>query len=247
MAKTSTTTNLKPRRAKTAPSTQQYLDILEIRDNTVILRNGTVAGVLLVSSINFMLKSDEEQEAVIEAYTSFLNTIDFPLQIVIQSRRLDIDDYLENLTKVEQQQPNELLKVQTQYYRQYISDLVVGSDIMTKRFYVVVPYTPKIDRPGKFFSRLMDTFTPTSTIHLKRKQFEDYREALYKRIDHVANALSSAGLKSIVLDTQGLIELYYNTYNPETSREQELQDANKINLEEVSSIKEDHADKNQSK
>lgn len=239
MAETKPTTTTKPRRAKPTPSTQQFLDILEIRDNTVILRNGSVVSVLLVSSINFILKSEEEQEAVIEAYTSFLNTIDYPLQIVIQSRRLDIDDYLEMLKGIEKQLTNELLQYQTQKYREYISSLVIGSDIMTKRFYIVIPYTPKVDRPGKFFSRLFDTFRPTVTIHLKQKQFEQYRTEMLKRVDAVANALSSAGLKSILLDTQGLIELYYNTYNPETTRTQKLQDTSKINLEETSSIKEE--------
>lgn len=233
----------KARPAKAAPSTQQYLDILEIRDDTVILRNGSVVAVLLVASINFSLKSDEEQDAVIEAYTSFLNTIDFPLQIIIQSRQLDIDDYLETLKTVEQRQTNELLQLQIRDYRQFVADLVQMSDIMTKRFYVVVPYTPKVDRPGKFFSRLLDVFTPTSTIHLKQKQFEEFRLELYKRVDHVINALGSAGLKSLPLRTQELIELYYDTYNQESSRQQQLQATNKINLEETSSIKDDHGDK----
>lgn len=238
-----TPTTTKPRRQKATPSTQQYLDILEIRDDTVILRNGSVAAVLLVSSINFMLKSDEEQDAVIEAYTSFLNTIDYPLQIVIQSRRLNIDAYLETLKSIEKQQPNELLQLQIRDYRQFVDELVAGSDIMTKRFYVVIPYTPKVDRPGKFFGRLFDTFQPTTTIHLKQKQFEDYRSELFKRVDAVANALSSAGLKSAFLRTQDLIELYYNTYNPESSREQPMQPTKNITLEDTSSIKDDHGAK----
>ena len=111
---------------------------------------------------------------------------------------------------------------------------------MTKRFYVVVPYTPKVDRPGKFFVRLIDTFRPTTTIHLKQKQLEEYRGELFRRVDNIANALSSAGLKSVYLRTQDLIELYYNTYNPETSREQPLEDQDKITLEDTSTIKNDH-------
>src|SRR5689334_2471294 len=132
-------------RKKTATSTQQYLDILEIRDDAVILKNGTILGVVLVSSINFSLKSDEEQDAVIEAYVQFLNTIDFPLEIVMQSRRLNIDEYLETLKHVEKQQTNELLQMQTREYRQYVAELVQIADIMTKRFYVVVPYSSKVD------------------------------------------------------------------------------------------------------
>ncbi len=226
-------------RKKTGISTQQYLDILEIRDDAVILKNGTILAVILVASINFSLKSDEEQDAVIEAYVSFLNTIDFPLEIVIQSRRLNIDEYLEMLKKVEKQQTNELLQIQTREYRQYVAELVQIADIMTKRFYVVVPFSSKVDRPGKFFSRLADILNPTSTIHLKQKQFEQYRLELYKRVDNVSNALASAGLKSAVLDTQSLIELYYNSYNPETARQQQVADVDKLSLEDVSSIKED--------
>src|SRR5262245_57282393 len=128
MAETTTKPAPKIRRTKATPSTQQYLDILEIRDDTVILKNGSVVAVLLVASINFSLKSDEEQDAVIEAYTSFLNTIDFPLQIIIQSRRLDIDDYLDGLKVVEQKQTNELLQLQIRDYRQFVADLVQMSD-----------------------------------------------------------------------------------------------------------------------
>lgn len=220
-------------------STQQYLDILEIRDDAVILKNGTVLAVLLVASINFSLKSEEEQEAVIGAYVSFLNTIDHPLQIIIQSRRLDIDQYLETLKNVEKKQANELLKMQIKDYRQFVGELVQIADIMTKRFYVVVPYTPTADRPGRFFSRLFETFTPSNTIHLKQKQFEQYRSELFKRVDNTMNALSSAGLQSAPLDTQSLIELYYNSYNPETSRQEKLTDTTKLSFEDVSSLKDD--------
>jgi len=223
------------------PSTQQYLDIMEIRDDTVILKNGNVLAVLLVSSINFSLKSDEEQEAVISAYVSFLNTIDYPLQIVVQSRRLDIDGYLDTLKNVAKQQTNELLQIQIREYIRFISDLVQLNAIMTKRFYIVIPYSAKVDRPGKFFNRLFDVFTPTEAIHLKQKQFEQYRLELFKRVDNTMNALSAAGLQSQPLRTQELIELYYNSYNPETSEAEKLDDVRKIGLEEVSSIKPDNA------
>lgn len=228
-------------RKKATPSTQQYLDILEIRDDTVILKSGSLVAVLLVSSINFSLKSDEEQEAVIGAYVSFLNTIDFPLQVVIQSRRLDIDNYLESLKEVEKQQPNELLKMQTEQYRRYIGELVQMNDIMAKRFYIVIPFAPKVDRPGKFFSRLFDVFSPSESIHLKQQQFDKYRAELFKRVDNTMNALSSAGLQSQPLRTQELIELYYNSYNPETSRQEKLDDVRKLSLEDVSTIKADDA------
>lgn len=227
------------RKKASAPSTQQYLDIMEVRDDVVVLNNGSIIAILMVASINFSLKSEEEQQAVIEAYVSFLNTIDYPLQIVIQSRRLDIDDYLETLKETERRQTNELLQIQTRDYRQFIAEMVQIADIMTKRFYVVIPFAQKADRPGKFFNRLFDIFNPTTTIHLKQKQFETYRAELFKRVDNTANALASAGLKSVLLDTQGLIELYYNSYNPETSPQEKITDVSKITLEEFSTIKPD--------
>lgn len=216
---------------KAATSTQQYLDIQEIRDNVVIMKDGSLRGVLLVSSINFSLKSEEEQEAVIGAYTQFLNTIDYPLQIVVQSRPLQISGYLDKISAVEKKQTNQLLKLQMGDYRQFVGELVKIADIMTKRFYLVVPYTPAVDRPGKFFSRMFSVFTPATTIHLKIEQFDHYRRELLKRIDNTMVALQSAGLQSAMLDTQSLIELYYTSYNPETSMQEKMQDTASLNID----------------
>lgn len=220
-----------PKRPK-LPSTQKYLDILEIRDDTVVLRDGTLRAVLIVASVNFALKSEEEQDAVIASYTQFLNSVDFPFQTVIQSRQLNIDAYLDKLERLEKGQTNELLRTQTGEYRQYVAELVEIADIMTKRFYVVVPYSPRSDRPGRFFSRLTSAFSPSATIHLKQKQFETFRQELMKRVDAVVDGLGSAGLKAAVLDTQSLIELYYNTYNPETQTNEKLAELRKLQLEE---------------
>jgi hypothetical protein len=223
----------KPKRIKkTSVSTQQYLDILEIKDKTVVMKNGDLRAVLLVSSINFALKSEDEQTAVIQGYTQFLNSLDFPIQIVIQSRKLNIDEYIERLKKIEKQQTNELLKMQTTEYRNYITELVEIADLMSKRFYVVVPYSPKSDKPKKFLARFVEAFSPSSVIHLKQKQFEEFRDNLFKRVQYVIDGLGSSGLQSAVLDTQSLIALYYNTYNPETYQQEELADVDKLVLEE---------------
>ncbi len=216
---------------RTSVSTQRYLDILEIKDDVVVLKDGSVRAVLLVSSINFALKSDEEQGAVIASYIQFLNAIDFPIQVVVQSRQLNIDNYLAKLKDIEKEQTNELLRSQTVEYRQYIQELVEIADIMTKRFYVVIPYSEIGGKPKKFFSRLVDAFSLTSIIHLKQKKFEDYRTELFKRVEYVMDGLASAGLKSVVLDTQSLIELYYSTYNPETSGQEHMVELGKIQVE----------------
>lgn len=213
-------------------STQHYLDIQEIVDNCIILKDGTLRAVILVSSINFALKSEEEQVAIIQGYTQFLNSFDFPLQIVIQSRKLNIEEYLERLKAVEKEQTNELLRMQTAEYRQYIQELVEIADIMSKRFYVVVPYSPVSQKQKKFFARLKETLSSTLVVHLKHQKFTKYKNELFKQVDYVTDALSSIGLKSAQLDTQSLIELFYNTYNPEVASQEKMVGLDKIHVEE---------------
>jgi len=220
-------------RAKPGASTQKYLDISEIRDDCVILKDGTLRAVLTVSSINFALKSEEEQNAIISAYMQFLNALDFPLQIVINSRRLDITPYLEKLKKAERTQTNELLRMQIRGYIEYIQELVQIGEIMTKHFYVVVPYSPFSDKKKGFFARLRELLMPGMWIRLKEEKFRNYRKELFMRVDHVISLLSSIGLKAIPLDTQALIELYYNLYNPVTSEKEKLVDISKTRIEEI--------------
>lgn len=212
-------------------STQQFLDIAEIKDDCVILRDGTMRAVLLASSINFALKSEDEQNAVIEAYVRFLNNLSFSLQIVIQSRELNISSYLEYLNQKEKEQTNRLLKAQTSDYIGYIKELTSIGKIMNKRFYVVVPYSPLSDKHKGFFSLLGESLKPVTSIKLKEKSFLQYKDLLERRVESVMNGLGAMGVKSTRLDTQGLIELYYNTYNPETSKNQGLADLNKLRLE----------------
>lgn len=219
-------------------SVQHHLDIEEIKDDCVVLKDGTLRAVVLVSSINFALKSEDEQIAVIQGYTQFLNSFDFSIQIVIQSRKLDIDDYLDRLKVVEREQTNELLRMQTAEYRQYIKELVEMADIMSKRFYMVLPYSPLSNKEKGFFARLKETLSPTTIIHLKQQKFEKYKNELFKRVDYVIDSLSSIGLKSVQLDTQSLIELFYNTYNPDVASQEKLVGLDKLQVEEEESISE---------
>lgn len=212
-------------------STQEYLDIAEIRDDTVIMKDGTLRAVLLVSSINFALKSEDEQNAVIDSYIRFLNNLSFTLQIVIQSRELDINNYLEYLKGKEKEQTNKLLKAQTGEYIDYIKELTSLGKIMNKRFYVVVPYDPATDKHKSFFDSFKDAIRPASMIILKEKIFVAYQEMLGRRVESVFGGLQSMGVAVERLDTQGLIELYYKTYNPETAKHQELVDINKLRVD----------------
>ncbi|MDP2708491.1 MAG: hypothetical protein Q8O93_00345 [bacterium] len=217
---------------KITASTQDYLDIAEFRENTIIMRDGTLRAALLVSSINFALKSEDEQNAIISAYVGFLNNIDFPLQIVIQSRELNIDNYLNFLKQKEKEQTNELLKMQTVEYLQYIAELISLGKIMNKKFFVVIPYNPLSDKQKNFFSRLLDSLRPSSLIRMKEERFLSKRAELTRRVENVMGGLASIGVNAVPLDTQSLIELFYNTYNPETSANQKLADVKELRVAE---------------
>lgn len=221
--------SLNPNKIKA--STQKYLDIAEIKEDTVILKDGTVRGVLLVSSINFALKSAEEQEAIIASYGNFLNALSFPLQVVIQSRKLNTDKYLNKIKELAGQQTNELLRIQTAEYMQYIQELVELGDIMSKQFYVVVPYSTVIDKKKNFMKKMTDALAPTVVIRLKRKKFVEYKQGLDKRIEQVQASLTSMSLSSVRLNTQNLIELYYKSYNPLESAAEKMVELAKLRVE----------------
>ncbi|MBU1202853.1 hypothetical protein KKH39_02315 [Patescibacteria group bacterium] len=212
-------------------STQKFLDIAEIRDDLVVLNDGSVRGVLLVSSINFDLKSEDEQKAIVGGYINFLNSLDYPLQIIIQSRPLNIDDYLERLKKVEREQTNELLRMQTADYRGFVGELLTLERIMSKKFYVIVPYSSATDKKRSFFSRLSAVFSAAKVVSLSRKRFEEFAAQLNKRCDFIGGGLSSMGLRSQRLSTQALIELYYNSYNPDLFQREKLEDINQLIVE----------------
>lgn len=212
---------------KKGQSTQQYLDVEEIRDGVMVLRDGGLRAIVMVSSMNFALKSSEEQEAIIYAYQSFLNSLEFPIQIVVQSRQLDIDAYLDTLRKMEAEQSSELLRIQTAEYIEYVAQLVELSHIMSKSFYIVVPFSPQ---EGKKESWLDKVFNPTKSMVHRETDFKRYRDLLMQRVDHIATGLQGVGLRIALLETQELIELLYNTYNPATFQQETLTDVNKLDL-----------------
>jgi hypothetical protein len=218
-------------KSKPGPSTTRFLDIAEIRDDTVVLKDGTLRAVLLVSSINFALKSEDEQEAIIAAYVSFLNALEHPLQVTIQSRKLNIDKYLEELREHERNQTNELLRAQITDYRAFIKEMVELGEIMIKRFYVVVPYDPFTAKHKSFFKRFGEALSPGAAIKLKEKQFKERKDGLMLRLNNVVGGLNSMGLQTTLLDTQSLIELYYSMYNPQVAETQKLADVNTLQID----------------
>ena len=214
-------------------TTQRFLDIAEIKEDVVILKDGTLRAVLLVSSINFALKSEDEQNAIIQSYLSFLNSLDFPLQIVIQSRKLNIGKYIDKLAELERGQTNDLLKMQTAEYRQYIKELVELGEIMNKRFFAVVPYSSASDKQKSFFPRLREALRPTLVLQLGQERFRQYRHELMQRVEHVIGGLNSMSLEVAVLDTESLIELYYSTYNPELASVVPMVETDKLQIEDL--------------
>lgn len=212
------------------PSTQDFLDIAQIRDGVIVLKNGALKAVMMVSSINFALKSLEEQESTIRSFQRLLNSLDDPIQILVQSRQLDIDAYLERLKEIERQQPNELLRIQTYEYRHFVKDLIGLAHIMSKRFYVVVSFTSGSAVKEGITDKAKGLFAPAEKVVVKKKSFQTDRKRLYQRVDHVGAILSEAGLRSIVLNTQECIELLYTVYNPSVSQTQDLGEIEDIDL-----------------
>lgn len=218
---------------KSKSSSQAYLSIAEIKDGVVLLKDGTLRAVLMTSSINFALKSEDEQNALISSYVSFLNSLDFPLQIVVQSRKLQIKPYLEKLIKIEKEQPNELLRVQIADYRAFIEEMVDMGQIMTKSFYVVVPYDPISSKKKSFWVKLKETVKPAFSVRLKEERFQRRKADLDLRIRKVDSGLRGMNLEVAQLDTQALIELYYSTYNPDIAFSEQLQPVNQLRIEEA--------------
>lgn len=230
MAKKKTKAVPAPHAGKGTPSTQQYLEIAEIRDGVLIMKDGTLRTVILVSSMNFALKSEDEQQAIVQGYIQFLNTLDFPLQIQIQSRRLDISGYLKDLERREKEQTNDLLRLQMQDYRQYVSELITLGDIMSKKFFVVVPYSASSDTKRGFFKQLTSIFTATTTLRLEQEEFVARKHELDQRVSNVIAGLTSMSLNAVPLDTQSLIELFYNEYNPDTAPQQKMVELDKLQI-----------------
>lgn len=205
---------LTPKKKSGAASTQRYVDVEEIRQGVIVLKSGAIRAVLLVSSINFDLKSTEEQDAIIAQYQNFLNSLDFPVQIVVQSRRFNIEPYLELLKSREAQQTNELLRFQIGEYKDFIKNLTEISNIMSKFFYIVIPFSPVEDEAGGFLEKMSGIFNQKQTVGLKEESFDTYRTQLMQRVDHCVAALAPTGVRATPLGTEEIIELLYNSYNP---------------------------------
>lgn len=198
-------------------ASQKFVEIDKIKEDMAILKNGAVRAVLLASSINLALKSTEEQDAIIYQFQNFLNSIDFPLQFVVQSRKLNIDDYLITIKEMERKQENELLKIQTQEYIEFIRNFVELQNIMAKNFYIVVPFTKEIVKTGGGVLG-----GSASAAKMTDEQLLKLKDQLWQRVEEVMAGISRIGIKCVPLNTQELVELFYDLYNPEEGGKRDL-------------------------
>lgn len=230
---------LQPVKSANPNSTQNTLQIAEIRDGIVIMADGSFRSVIMAQSINFDLMSPQERESVEYGYQGFLNSLYFPVQIFIRSQKIDMRPYLEKLEKLRAQQENMLLALLMADYVDYIAALVEQTNIMDKQFYLVVPYSTTIDikKPveasKKVFSGFTELFkinkgTSVEVVHINEQDLEKAKQELRNRVQSVLNGLNQMGVHGIPLDTQELIELYYDAYNPDTATRQTLRNISEL-------------------
>ncbi len=213
-------------------STQEHLPIEDIIDGTVILKDGSCAAVLQISSVNFDLLSEREQSALVFAYGGILNSLNFPIQIVISSSTKDVSIYLNNLRKLEENQSNPLLKDRISFYRKFIEETVKRNDVLSKSFYMVIPFSVLELGIKSMSSQVLGglPFMPQKTVKelpfSKDYILEKAKASLEPKKDHLSRLFSRLGLEIRALNTKELIELFYKIYNEDTEPNQKIQTLN---------------------
>ncbi len=202
-------------KTKSASASQKFVEIQGIKDDVVVLKNSGLRAVCIASSINFELKGSDEQEALIGRYQAFLNSLDFPLQISVSSRKLDVEPYLNNLKELAKTQTNELMHSQTVEYIDFIRKFVGIADVMNKFFYIVVPYNPLGAEKEKFLDKVKYLIKPKETTQkMSDAKFKEYRDQLMQRVNHVIGGLRAFEIKATLLNSKQLQKLFYEFYNP---------------------------------
>lgn len=214
-------------------STQNSLQISEIRDGIVIMNDGSFRAVIMCKSINFDLMSPQEREAIEFSYQGFLNSLYFPIQIYIRSQKVDLRPYLERMDKIRVSQDNMLLGLLMEDYIAFLSDIAQQTNIMDKKFYLVIKYPDSdedirkaLKQSTSFFTGLAGLVRPGRPDHvtINENTLETAKTELKNRVQAVMQGLSQAGIQSLPLDTEELIELYYDSYNPDTATRQQIKD-----------------------
>jgi type IV secretory pathway VirB4 component len=219
-------------------STQNTLLLAEVRDGIVIMSDGSFRAVIMCKSINFDLMSPQEREAVEFSYQGFLNSLYFPIQVFVRSQKVDIRPYLEKLDKIRGEQDNMLLGILMEDYIGFLSAIAQQTNIMDKKFYVVISYPDPdenfrsaLKQSTGFFTGMVDMFSKSNNAHITvdENRLEQAKTELKNRVQAVMQGLLECGVQSIPLDTQELIELYYDVYNPDTATRQQLKNFEDLN------------------
>jgi len=199
----------------TSKATQDFVPIKEIRDGIVILKDGSMRAIVMVSSVNFALKSAEEQQAIIMQFQSFLNALDFSIQISIQSKALDIRPYISMLEGRYKNELGDLMKIQIREYISFIKNFVGQTNIMTKTFFVVIPFSPAVmSAQSNPLEKLLNKKQANTPGAKAGDHFEENRSQLEERIGSVSQGLTRCGIRSVQLGTEEIVELFYKTFNP---------------------------------
>ena len=199
-------------------STQRFVEVKQIKNGVVSLKGGGLRAVIMVAGINFDLKSQEEQDIITSSYQNFLNGLDFSLQTIVHSRKLNIDAYLTRMEQIRDAEESQLLKTQTAEYIEYIRGLVKDNEIMTKTFFVIVPYdSGGLKEVRRSFTDFVPFLGKKKSKTEENESLEEQMVQLQQRIDEVVAGLSQIGLRAVTLNDSELTELYYNLYNPETT------------------------------
>lgn len=206
--------------AKQQPSqaAQSIVEIQDIQDGVIIMKNGSLKQILMVTGINFDLKSESEQNLIIDAYQNFINSLDFSVQLLVHTRQLNIEGYLDKLKEVQAKEPSELLKNQIEDYIEFIRSFVQQNAIMDKTFFVVVPYNPtqvsQAAAKGGVFSFLKKPGAEQQKKSAQQSLTVNLQQ-LAQRVSQVVVAINQIGLRAVALNTDETLELFYNLYNPE--------------------------------
>lgn len=205
--------------------TQQFVDIKEVRDGVAYLKSGGIRKILIVGGINFDLKSESEQVTILNSFQNFLNTIDFSIQLFIHSRKVNVDIYLAKMKQREEMEDNALLKIQIAEYVEFIRSFVDQNAIINKTFFVIVPYEGASIQKSSF--DIMSMFKKQTKVEANQSE-QAALEQLEHRVSEVTDGLEQIGLHVTQLDTDEIVELFYNMYNPQLSEKKGMELTKKL-------------------
>jgi hypothetical protein len=219
--------------AKELASTLDFMQVEEVRDSVIVLKESQIRSVISVSSANFALKSTKEQDVIISSFQGVLNTLEEPIQILVQSRKLDLTNYIDKLKRLEDEQTNDLLKLKMQEYITYIQQMIQQINIMSKQFYVIVGFEP-FEIKSDAFSKLQRVLSPARFIKQDAEKFKQNRGITMGKSENLAAKLRQLDLNVRILKTEELIGLLYNSYNPDTLESIRINDLGALDLEDYS-------------